>query len=84
MASPAPIKGRFFGNFAGWPGNPRMNPRALGWGLAIVERLTSLLGLTIDLLSVVGRGSMFAIVLPITAQKTDRVRLKGGSERKRL
>ncbi|MDR3441212.1 HAMP domain-containing sensor histidine kinase [Telmatospirillum sp.] len=40
--------------------------QGLGLGLAIVERLTNLLGLQIDLRSVVGRGSMFAIVLPAT------------------
>ncbi|MTJ79804.1 MAG: HAMP domain-containing histidine kinase [Telmatospirillum sp.] len=39
--------------------------QGLGLGLAIVERLTNLLGLRIDLRSTPGRGSMFSVILPL-------------------
>jgi signal transduction histidine kinase len=49
--------------------------QGLGLGLAIVERLTNLLGLQIALRSEVGKGSMFAIVLPFAGRLTDRARI---------
>lgn len=48
--------------------------QGLGLGLAIVERLTNLLGLQIALRSVVGKGSMFAIVLPAALGPADRIK----------
>ncbi|MGB5081660.1 MAG: hybrid sensor histidine kinase/response regulator [Burkholderiales bacterium] len=46
-------------------GNPERDRRkGLGLGLAIVDRLARLLGHTIELRSVVGRGSVFAVTLP--------------------
>jgi PAS domain S-box-containing protein len=49
-------------------GNPeRDRKRGLGLGLAIVDRLAKLLGHGIELRSWVGRGSMFAVVVPIGA-----------------
>jgi signal transduction histidine kinase/ActR/RegA family two-component response regulator len=46
-------------------GDPERDQRAgLGLGLAIVERLCTLLALPIELRSVVGRGSRFTIVVP--------------------
>jgi len=46
-------------------GDPERDQRAgLGLGLAIVERLSQLLGLPIELVSTVGRGSRFAVVAP--------------------
>src|SRR5262249_59606750 len=46
-------------------GEPERDERAgLGLGLAIVERLCTLLALPIELRSVVGRGSRFTIVVP--------------------
>lgn len=47
-------------------GNPeRDRTRGLGLGLAIVDRMAKLLGHRIDLRSEPGRGSMFAVELPI-------------------
>jgi signal transduction histidine kinase len=54
-------------------GNSGEDQQGLGLGLAIVERLTHLLGLQIELRSVVGKGSMFAIILPVAARLTDRI-----------
>jgi len=46
-------------------GNPERDRRkGLGLGLAIVDRLARLLGHTIELRSVVGRGSVIAVTLP--------------------
>jgi signal transduction histidine kinase/CheY-like chemotaxis protein len=42
----------------------------LGLGLAIVDRLCRLLGHPIELTSRVGRGSRFAVTLPLAAQRT--------------
>lgn len=48
--------------------------QGLGLGLAIVERLSQLLGLQIEVRSSLGRGSMFAIVLPASAHLGDRTK----------
>jgi signal transduction histidine kinase/DNA-binding NarL/FixJ family response regulator len=45
----------------------------LGLGLAIVERLCGLLGHRVEMTSVVGRGSRFAILVPLTAAKAEPV-----------
>jgi CheY-like chemotaxis protein len=46
-------------------GNPdRDRRKGLGLGLAIVERLARLLGHTVELRSQVGKGSMFALLVP--------------------
>jgi PAS domain S-box-containing protein len=56
-------------------GNPeRDRKRGLGLGLAIVDRLAKLLGHGIELRSWVGRGSMFAVVVPIGAPELLRRR----------
>lgn len=47
--------------------------QGLGLGLAIVERLSHLLSLQIEVRSRVGKGSMFAIVLPAMAM-SDRIK----------
>jgi signal transduction histidine kinase len=48
-------------------GNPeRDRARGLGLGLAIVQRLTALIGASLTLRSEVGRGSCFAIDLPLS------------------
>jgi signal transduction histidine kinase/ActR/RegA family two-component response regulator len=47
-------------------GNPeRDRDRGLGLGLAIVRRLSALLGTRVDVRSQVGRGSMFAMTVPL-------------------
>ncbi len=54
-------------------GNPeRDRTRGLGLGLAIVRRLSDLLGCPLRLSSAVGRGSCFEIVLPRTDEATTR------------
>jgi signal transduction histidine kinase/CheY-like chemotaxis protein len=45
----------------------------LGLGLAIVERLCSLLGHRIEMTSVVGRGSRFSILVPLTVAQAEAV-----------
>jgi signal transduction histidine kinase/CheY-like chemotaxis protein len=45
----------------------------LGLGLAIVERLCSLLGHRIEMTSVVGKGSRFAILVPLTTARAELV-----------
>ncbi len=48
--------------------------QVLGLGLAIVDRLGHLLGLDIEVKSTIGKGSMFAIVLPPSARLADRAK----------
>lgn len=53
---------RIFGEFQ--RGNTQ-DREGLGLGLAIVRRITALLGVTVETTSVVGRGSRFAVRLPV-------------------
>jgi len=53
--------------------NPSKGRQGLGLGLAIVERLANLLGLQVKLHSTVGKGSMFAIILPLETQRIGRI-----------
>lgn len=54
-------------------GNPeRDRTRGLGLGLAIVQRLSRLLGHRVTVRSQPGRGSVFAIELPLTAAVAER------------
>ena len=47
-------------------GNPeRDRNKGLGLGLAIVQRLAKLLGCRVEVLSALGRGSVFSIEVPI-------------------
>ena len=63
---PAEERGRVFQEFYQL-GNPeRDRSKGLGLGLAIVQRLTALLGSPLSLRSTVGRGSVFAVSVPIT------------------
>lgn len=51
-------------------GNPERDRRkGLGLGLAIVERLAKLLGHTVQLRSVVGKGSVFSVTVPLAQAK---------------
>ncbi len=63
-----------FREFRQLGGNTDGERHGLGLGLAIVERLSHLLGLQIELRSRLGKGSMFAIVLPAAARPADRVK----------
>lgn len=54
-------------------GNPERDRRkGLGLGLAIVKRLADLLGHRIEVRSTVGRGSRFAVILPLSAERPHR------------
>jgi signal transduction histidine kinase/CheY-like chemotaxis protein len=59
--------GRIFEEFHRVPSHAAEGSRGLGLGLAIVDRLAGLLGLRIDVRSVEGRGSMFAVEIPLAA-----------------
>ncbi len=51
-------------------GNPeRDRTQGLGLGLAVVDRLSTLLGHAVDVRSVPGKGSMFAIEVPMTQEE---------------
>lgn len=62
---PEDQKQNIFGEFVQVPAQERNRSGGLGLGLAIVDRLRLLLGHQIDLASSVGRGSRFAIELPM-------------------
>lgn len=54
--------------------NPeRDRARGLGLGLAIVRRLSRLLGAPVDVRSRLGRGSVFSLTLPLAVNSTRRV-----------
>ncbi len=58
-------------------GNPeRDRDQGLGLGLAIAQRLARLLNHRIDVKSVPGKGSVFAITLPLAEVNTDEIRLQ--------
>lgn len=63
-----------FREFRQLSGNANDERQGLGLGLAIVDRLSRLLGLRIEVRSTVGKGSMFAIILPSTAHLSDRIK----------
>jgi signal transduction histidine kinase/CheY-like chemotaxis protein len=62
---PEDQKQNIFGEFFQLPGSERNRYGGLGLGLAIVDRLRVLLNHQIDLASTVGRGSRFAILVPM-------------------
>jgi signal transduction histidine kinase/CheY-like chemotaxis protein len=62
---PEDQKQNIFGEFFQLPAPKRNRYGGLGLGLAIVDRLRLLLNHQIDLASTVGRGSRFAILVPI-------------------
>ena len=62
---PEDQKQNIFGEFFQLPGPERNRYGGLGLGLAIVDRLRVLLNHQIDLASTVGRGSRFAILVPM-------------------
>ncbi|MEO8186698.1 MAG: cache domain-containing protein [Burkholderiaceae bacterium] len=59
---------RIFEEFYQAPRHADDGVKGIGLGLAIVDRLAELLGLPIGLRSVEGRGSMFAVTIPMAAQ----------------
>ncbi|AMM25803.1 hybrid sensor histidine kinase/response regulator [Variovorax sp. PAMC 28711] len=64
MGIPAEQLGRIFDEFYQVENRGRDRTRGLGIGLSIVQRLSRLLGHPVEVRSVVGRGSLFRIVLP--------------------
>jgi signal transduction histidine kinase len=63
---PEDQKQNIFGEFFQLPAPERNRYGGLGLGLAIVDRLRGLLNHQIELASTVGRGSRFAILVPMT------------------
>jgi signal transduction histidine kinase/CheY-like chemotaxis protein len=61
---PAAEREHIFGEFYRAPGADRDGGAGLGLGLAIVDRLARLLGHAVDVTSVVGKGSRFAVTVP--------------------
>lgn len=66
---PEEARARIFGEFVRLPGAPVDEP-GVGLGLAIVRRLSELLGHPVSLKSVIGRGSVFRISTPRTTAVT--------------
>ncbi len=62
-----------FGEFFQLPSSERDRYGGLGLGLAIVDRLRRLLNHEIELTSTVGRGSRFAILVPMAAERLTSV-----------
>jgi signal transduction histidine kinase/CheY-like chemotaxis protein len=62
-----------FGEFYQLAGSERGRRGGLGLGLAIVERLCRLLDHRIELTSTLGKGSCFAVVVPMVAARTKAV-----------
>ena len=65
---PSDLQGDIFREFYQAPASKSDASTGVGLGLAIVERLSGLLGHTVEVRSVVGKGSCFAIALPRSAQ----------------
>jgi len=66
---PEDQKQNIFGEFFQLPAPERSRYGGLGLGLAIVDRLRLLLNHQIDLASTVGRGSRFAILVPMADER---------------
>ena len=64
--------GRIFREFYQLPGQGRDRAQGLGLGLAIVQRMASLLDRPLSLASRPGRGSVFRIELPYASAPSDR------------
>jgi signal transduction histidine kinase len=64
---PADKQGEIFGEFHQLHNPERDGKKGLGLGLAIVERLSRLLDLEVEVSSTPGEGSRFSVTLPVTA-----------------
>jgi signal transduction histidine kinase len=60
-----------FEEFYQGAGAPDLGSKGLGLGLAIVERLAKLLGLPLHVRSIAGKGSVFAIEIPLAGVEMD-------------
>lgn len=65
---PSDLQADIFREFYQAPASKSDASTGVGLGLAIVERLSGLLGHTVEVRSVVGKGSCFSITLPRSAQ----------------
>jgi signal transduction histidine kinase/CheY-like chemotaxis protein len=63
---------KIFGEFYQVAAPDNEQHRGLGLGLAIVDRLSSLLGHPIELISTPGRGSRFSVYVPAAQQRNER------------
>ncbi len=64
--------GRIFEEFYQLDNPARDRSKGLGLGLAIVKRLAALLGHKVEAKSALGKGSVFAILVPRTGRLTER------------
>lgn len=69
---PEAEQARIFDEFTQLPDARRPDGQGLGLGLAIVRRLAALLGHRVTLRSIPGRGTVFAVTVPLAAMPTQR------------
>jgi len=76
---PESEQARIFDEFTQLPDARRPDGQGLGLGLAIVRRLAALLGHRVALRSIPGRGTMFAVTVPLATKPTQRPGVVAGA-----